>query len=221
MAFSVNTPVGDGVTKQFSVSFTNGIFSRDNVFVFVDGELDVGGEPLARPFTWINDGLIELTGTAPAAGVVVRIRRIMDKTQPVVDYVDGSILSEKNMDESLDHLLNTMHEVLDGYGFGDIQTDINMNGNVIRNTQTDLNDPTSLVTVSGLGDAVDRSETAADEAEAALAATIADNDSTVAELNVIKGDAEAAETAAENSANAAAASAATAADVSLIYALVL
>jgi hypothetical protein len=203
MAFSVNTPVGDGSTVQFAVNFVNGLFSRESVTVFVDGEIDGGGDPLPRAFIWINDGLIELVGAAPGVGVQVTIRRIMDKTQPAVDYTDGSILVEANMDLSLDQLLNSIHEVLDGYGLESVQTDINLNGNSIKNTTTDLNDPTSLVTVAGLGDAVSRSETAAVNAE-------------TSETNAAS-----SETNAAASAQSAAASAQTATDIALIYALVL
>jgi hypothetical protein len=203
MAFSVNTPVGDGSTVQFAVNFVNGLFSRESVTVFVDGEIDGGGDPLPRAFIWINDGLIELVGAAPGVGVQVTIRRIMDKTQPAVDYTDGSILVEANMDLSLDQLLNSIHEVLDGYGLESVQTDINLNGNSIKNTTTNLNDPTSLVTVAGLGDAVSRSETAAVNAE-------------TSETNAAS-----SETNAAASAQSAAASAQTATDIALIYALVL
>lgn len=133
MAFSVNTPVGDGVTKQFAVNFTNGLFSRDSVHVFVEGEVDGLGEPIERTFTWINDGLIELDDAAPAAGVTVNIRRIMDKDKPAVDFEDGEILTEETMDRSQDHLLNSIHELLDGYGFENVQTDMRLNGNSLIN----------------------------------------------------------------------------------------
>lgn len=115
MAFSVNTPVGDGSTKHFAVNFTNGLFSRDSVQVFVEGEVDGLGEPIERTFTWIHDGLIELNGDAPGVGVVVEIRRVMDKTGPSVDFRDGEILTEGNLDRSLAQLLNILHELLDGY----------------------------------------------------------------------------------------------------------
>lgn len=131
MAFSVNTPVGDGVTKQFAVNFVNGLFSRDNVHVFVEGEVDGLGEPIERSFTWINDGLIELDGAAPGNGRVVEIRRIMDKDEPAVDFEDGEILTEATADRGLDHLLNSIHELLDGYGFSSLRTSINMNDNPI------------------------------------------------------------------------------------------
>jgi hypothetical protein len=148
MAFSVNTPVGDGVTKQFAVNFTNGLFSRDSVHVFVEGEVDGLGEPAERTFTWINDGLIELDGAAPGSGVVVNIRRIMDKDEPAVDFEDGEILTEATADRGLDHLLNSIHELLDGYGFESIRTDMNLNGNLIRN----LGEPTEPTDAARLSD---------------------------------------------------------------------
>ena len=191
MAFSINTPIGDGSTTQFAVNFVNGIFSRDNVTVFVDGEVDGTGDPVPRTFTWISDGLIELDGAAPADGVVIRIRRIMFKDAPIVDYEDGEILIEATLDRSNDQMINLIQELLDGFGFESIQTDINMNGNKIINTVTDLSDSTSLVTVGGLGGAVDRAETAATESDvsasqslssASSASTSANSASTAAGL---------------------------------------
>jgi len=210
MAFSINTPIGDGSTTQFAVNFVNGIFSRDNVTVFVDGEVDGLGDPVPRAFTWLSDGLIELSGAAPAAGVVIRIRRIMFKDAPIVDYEDGEILIEATLDKSNDQLINLIQELLDGFGFENIQTDINLNGNKITNTSTDLNDPTSLVTVAGLGDAVERAEDAADAAEVSetTASTQAGTATTQAGL-------------AEDQAVAAAASAASAASAAIVYAIAL
>lgn len=160
MAFSVNTPVSDGITKQYAVTFTNGIFNRNNVKVFVQDDVDGGGNQLERSFTWINDGLIELDEVAPA-GKVVTIRRIMDKTAPAVDFVDGAILDEQNLDEQSDHLLNTMHEVLDGYGAESIQTDIDMNGHRITNFFTDLSDPSSIASIGDFNTFVGQAEDAA------------------------------------------------------------
>ena len=152
MAFSVNSPVGDGVTTQFAVSFTNGLFSRESVYV------RVGDELVDRQFTWINDGLIELQGTAPAVGEVATIRRIMDKTQNVVDYSDGEILDEENLDLSNDQLLNICHEFLDGYGLTEVNTDIDMRGNKITNATSDTDDPTSLATIGDIQTAITNPE---------------------------------------------------------------
>ncbi len=149
MAFSVNSPVGDGVTTQFAVSFTNGLYSRDNVHVFV------GDEETERAFTWINDGLIDVQGTVPAAGETVTIRRIMDKTNKAVDFADGEILDERNLDTMVDQLYNIAHEFLDGYGLSEINTDVDMRGNSLTNIGGgDPNDRGSLATIGDLQDAI-------------------------------------------------------------------
>lgn len=149
MAFSVNSPIGDGVTTQFAVSFTNGLYSRDNVHVFV------GDETTERAFTWINDGLIDVQGTVPAVGEVVTIRRIMDKTNKAVDFADGEILDERNLDTMVDQLYNISHEFLDGYGLTEINTDVDMRGNSLTNVGSgDPNDPGSLATIGDLQSAI-------------------------------------------------------------------
>ena len=82
MAYSVVNYVGDGSTVQYAVNFTNGIFSRDSVFVFLEGEEDGAGDPIARDFIWINDGLIEIQGNAPLVDQLITIRRILDASEP-------------------------------------------------------------------------------------------------------------------------------------------
>ncbi len=141
MAFSVHSPVGDGVTTQFAVSFTNGLYSRDNVHVFV------GDEETERTFTWINDGLIDVQGTVPAAGETVTIRRIMDKTNKAADFADGEILTERTLDLSVDQLLNISHEFLDGYGLESLNIDVQVNGNDLVNVG---NLDTSALTLNGV-----------------------------------------------------------------------
>lgn len=149
MAFSVNSPIGDGVTTQFAVSFTNGLYSRNNVHVFV------GDETTERAFTWINDGLIDVQGTVPAVGEVVTIRRIMDKTNKAVDFADGEILDERNLDTMVDQLYNISHEFLDGYGLTEINTDVDMRGNSLTNVGGgDPTDPGSLATIGDLQSAI-------------------------------------------------------------------
>lgn len=155
MAYSVVNYVGDGSTVQYAVNFTNGIFSRDSVFVFLEGEEDGAGDPIARDFIWINDGLIEIQGNAPLVDQLITIRRILDASEPAVDYNDGEILTEENMDTSLDHLLGLIHTLLDGYGFEDgLQTDLDMNGFRITDlgAPVDANDAVRLQDVAIVDD---------------------------------------------------------------------
>jgi hypothetical protein len=151
MSFSINTPVSDGVTKQFPVAFTNGIYDRAAVHVYVEDDIDGNGDQLERSFTWINDGIIELDVVAPA-GKTVTIRREMNRDAPDVDYVDGAILDEANLDQSMDHLLNLIHEIFDGTGIESINVDLDLNGNKLTNLGegTDDKDSVTLLQVRTL-----------------------------------------------------------------------
>ena len=74
---------------------------------------------------------------------------------PAVDYNDGEILTEENMDTSLDHLLGLIHTLLDGYGFEDgLQTDLDMNGFRITDlgAPVDANDAVRLQDVAIVDD---------------------------------------------------------------------
>ena len=132
MSFSINTVTSDGAETQFPISFTNGIYDRNNVKVYVQDDVDGTGNPLERSFTWINDGIIELDVAAPI-GKTVTIQRVMNKNEPDVNYVDGAILDESNLNQSLDQLLAIQHEVLDGVGIKAFNQDIDMNGYKLTN----------------------------------------------------------------------------------------
>ena len=127
MSFSINTVTSDGVETQFPVSFVNGIYSRDHVFVYVEDDVDGAGEQLPRSFTWINDGIIELDVVAPA-GKRVTIQRKMNRNNSDVNYNDGAVLDEVNLDQSSDQIINLVQELLDGTGDSTQTTDLNMNG---------------------------------------------------------------------------------------------
>lgn len=160
MPFSINTHVSDGVTTQYAVSFTNGIYDRNNVFVYVQDDVDGGGEQLERAFTWINDGLIQLDVVAPA-GKRVTIQRKMNRNTPDVDYQDGAILDEENLDQSNDHLLNLMHEIFDGEGLAppDNTTDLitHNTGSDDVNLETYLRnlDPNTVGSIGGYANVTD------------------------------------------------------------------
>lgn len=127
MSFTTNTVVSDGVTTQYPVSFTNGIYDRTYVKVYVEDDVDGGGNQLERSFTWINDGLIELDVAAPS-GKKVTIRRELNRSEPDVDYVDGAILDEQNLNQSMDQLIGLIQEIFDGVGIESFSRDLDMNG---------------------------------------------------------------------------------------------
>lgn len=87
MALSFEQFSGDGSNRQYPINF--GYLSRDHISVSVDG--------VAVPFTFLTSGLIQ-TVTAPAAGTVVEVRRTTPREEPLTDFVDGSTLTESDLD---------------------------------------------------------------------------------------------------------------------------
>jgi len=121
MANSSVRYVASGDTQEFAVTFP--FISRTHVTATVDGS--------SATFTWNNDSLITITSPADiTADQVVLIKRTTSQATRLVDYVDGSNLSETDLDtdskqafymaqESLDEL-TVINDAAAGTTSGDI-----------------------------------------------------------------------------------------------------
>ena len=87
-SFSYVRYSGNGSTVNYTFSFP--YISRDHIKVRLDGT------PTTN-FTFLNDNTVTL-GVAPASGVVIEIRRETPKDTPIVDFTDGSVLLERDLD---------------------------------------------------------------------------------------------------------------------------
>lgn len=94
---------GDGGTITFAVPFP--YIARRHVRVLVNNE--------ERPFTWSNPGMIIVSGDTPPSGSVVEVKRITPRDQRLVDYVDGTVLREFDLDLSDIQLLYLIQEDMD------------------------------------------------------------------------------------------------------------
>lgn len=103
MAYSYVNYTGNGVTKVFTVPFS--FLERTDVKVFKDSEESVA-------FTWLSDVSITMTD-APAKGAVVRIQRFTEKRFSVVDFRDGSVFRESDLDLMVTQLLFIAQEAYD------------------------------------------------------------------------------------------------------------
>lgn len=114
MALSRITATGDGSTTQFALNFPLGILSRSHVTCRVGSEVDGLGAPVYRELTWLHGGLVQVGGAIPESGVSI----VFDRTVPVEalyhDYVDGTPISDENLNESNKQTLMAIHQVLDG-----------------------------------------------------------------------------------------------------------
>ena len=102
MAYSYVTYTGNGSTTQFTVPF--GYIRREHVLVTVAA--------VAATFTWVNDGLIQMT-TAPANGAAVRVYRVTPLESPLVDFADGATLVAADLDTNARQSIYTQQELDD------------------------------------------------------------------------------------------------------------
>ena len=79
--------VGDGITKSFAVPFK--YLNKTDIHVSVNGTL--------KEFTWLSQGQVVLEA-APEVGAEVLIYRDTPVDEPIVDYEDGSIIAESDLD---------------------------------------------------------------------------------------------------------------------------
>ena len=104
MANSSVRYVASGATQEFAVTFP--FISRTHVTVEVDGS--------SASFTWNNDSLITVTSPADiTADQVVLIKRTTSQATRLVDYVDGSNLSETDLDTDSKQAFYMAQEALD------------------------------------------------------------------------------------------------------------
>lgn len=102
MAFSFQTYIGSAGRVDFQFDFP--YLDENHVQVTVDG--------LAAQFSFLNPSTVRLA-TPPADGAAVLIRRRTPIDQAPVDYNDGSVLAEKDLDRAVLYNLYVVQELRD------------------------------------------------------------------------------------------------------------
>lgn len=112
--YSVNQFPGDGVQNQFELTFADGYLRQEDVLarVYADAELSSYTEPT---ITFVGTYQVQLSPT-PAAGTIVRIYRQTQITEPLVDFSDGSIINEANLDTNARQAVMLAQETRDAFG---------------------------------------------------------------------------------------------------------
>ena len=110
MATSFINYVGDGTITDFNVTF--GYLDQTHVGVTVDS--------VAVTFTWFSATVVRLDA-APAASSAVQVKRETTKT-PIVDFEDGAVLFESDLDTSALQAIYIAEEAFDNTG-GDTSAD--------------------------------------------------------------------------------------------------
>ena len=177
MAFAIDTYTGNNSTTSFSVTFP--YIEQSHVIVTLDGVT----KTITTDYTFTNASTITFT-TAPATNVVIKFTRSSNRTTRLVDYQDGSTLTEATLDQDGNQSFFMAQEAIDVTENSlnkNAQDLFDANNKRIINvaTPTDANDSANKSYV----DAVAGSATAAAASETAAAnsATAAENAKNAAE----------------------------------------
>ena len=112
MAYSYVTYTGDGNTRQYTVPFP--FINRDFVHIFLKAEGETEEKEISQDsIEWLTDASINLPLPAPTAGTRITIRRKSEKESPLVDFRNGSVLDEADLDLQVLQLLHICQEAFD------------------------------------------------------------------------------------------------------------
>lgn len=102
MAYSYVQYTGNGSTTNYSFAFQ--YLDPSHVKVRVNGVI--------TPFTFLNSSTVTIS-PAPAVGAIIDIRRETPKDNPPVDFTDGSVLLEQDLDAAVRFSLFNAQEAAD------------------------------------------------------------------------------------------------------------
>ena len=106
-AATFTSHTGNNTAGPFSISFS--YLSEDEIDVTVGGVL----KTKTTHYTFPSATTISFTsGNHPANGAAIKFQRDTNISAKKVDFVDGAILTESDLDANTDHLLFGLQEVL-------------------------------------------------------------------------------------------------------------
>lgn len=111
--YSINDFPGDGSQTTFEVSFAGGYISRSHISARLFRDID--GTFTDVLFDWINAYTIRVATPVPV-GYTLRMYRSTPIREPLVDYSDGALLSEINLDTANKQAIFAAAEAADAFG---------------------------------------------------------------------------------------------------------
>jgi len=110
-AASFTNHTGNGTAGPFSISFS--YLAESEVDVTVGGVL----KTITTHYTFTSATQITFTsGNEPGNGVAIKFQRDTDISAKKVDFADGSVLTETDLDTNADQVIFAQQEILDKLG---------------------------------------------------------------------------------------------------------
>lgn len=202
MAYSYVRYTGNGSTQNYTFSFP--YINQDHIKVRVNGVITTA-------WSFLNSSTVQFT-SAPANGAILDIRRETPKDSAIVNFTDGSVLLERDLDLLATYDLYLAQETKDGLDASITQTSLGVfdgQSKRITNVADPVNaqDAVTKVYADAIIAQSAAAATAAGAVQVALAASEADDSAASALASAASATAAAGSaTASANSASAAAAS---------------
>lgn len=171
MALSKIVKIADGMTNQYMVSFELGYIKQSDITCQVNEEVDGTGAPIYRSLVFLSPEIIQVGGAPQVSGDTVTFTRTVDRTQLIVNYEDGDVMNDENMNTAQKQAIMLIHELLDGR-FERFDSGFDMGGNSITGLPIPTN-PTDASNKQYVDDRVaDNQQVAVDAAASASAASL-------------------------------------------------
>ena len=135
MSFAINNYTGNGSTTTFSVTFP--YITQSHVQVRLNNVL----KTLSVDYTFPTSSTIQFT-TAPANGVNINFKRSSNQSSRLVDFQDGSTMTEAILDQDSNQLFFISQEAFDTADNAillDTDDKYNANSKVIKNLANPVN----------------------------------------------------------------------------------
>lgn len=168
MALSRIVYPGNGVQTDFSIPFALGYLKESDITCQVDDEVDGLGGPMYRSIEFLTPTFVRVSG-APADTKAV-FTRTVDREALLVDFEDGDILNEENLNTAQKQAIMLVHETLDGR-FESFQSDFDLNGFRVRNIGEPIDDSDAATKAYADDKIADGAVNAANAAASAATAT--------------------------------------------------
>lgn len=111
MAFAEQTYLGDGVQTEWSINFSGGYISSEHVKATL---ISPEGVESDQAFSFVGPFLLSIT-PAVADGWSIKFYRDTPKELPLVDYTDGAIVNEANLDKQSKQAIFSVAEMVDQF----------------------------------------------------------------------------------------------------------
>jgi hypothetical protein len=187
--YATNRFTGDGMTTQFEFSFTGGYMDKAHVKAYIEDTATKTRTPITvTPAMFVGPYTLDLGIAAPVGSLMV-IYRDTPKDVPLVDFVNGSRITEANLDKVAQQAVFIGAEVYDTTRVGEVLI-------LLEAAGANANISAAAAAASALYSATSATDSAASAATSAASQAVSVGAAAAANISAFDANADAVATAA-------------------------